>query len=85
MLRCVLDGTARIHCTRSAQAFDVTIEACGKPEGFALALALTRPLGTVVLKTTCSLDGHGGAPKWSAVANDVVVQEKRIVGSRYSP
>lgn len=68
-----------------SQAFDVTVEACGKPEGFTLALALTRPLGTVVLKSTCSLDGHAAAPQWSAAANDVVVQEKRVIGSRCGP
>ena len=60
----------------------MVVEACGAPGGMQLALALTRPLGTVVLKSTCSLEGQSSTPQWSAVANDVVVQEKRVVGSR---
>ena len=63
------------------QAFDVCIEASGVPGGVQLALALTRPMGTVVLKSTCSLiDQH--MPQWSAIANDIVVNEKRLIGSR---
>ena len=63
------------------QVFDVCIEASGSSGGIEVALALTRPLGTVVLKSTCSLnDPH--MPQWSAVANDIVVNEKRLFGSR---
>lgn len=62
------------------------VEACGAPGGMQLALAMTRPMGTVVLKSTCSVAGagHAQAPRWSEIANDVVVQEKTIVGSRYA-
>ena len=76
------------------QAFSVVVEASGSPAGIRLALALCRPLGTVVLKSTCSAleapAGPGGAapssraPCWSEVANDAVVNEKRLVGSRHA-
>jgi hypothetical protein len=50
-----------------------------------LSLALLRPMGTLVLKSTVSLVDKGelvkGVP-WSELANDIVVNEKRIVGSR---
>lgn len=75
------EGTAHSH----AAAFDVCVEACGAPGGMQLALAMTRPMGTVVLKSTCSISGHDRAPQWSEIANDVVVQEKTIVGSRCGP
>ncbi len=45
------------------------------------ALALTKPLGTVLLKSTVSTKDPT-APKWSEIANDVVVNEKRLIGSR---
>lgn len=56
------------------------------------ALALTRPLGTVVLKSTVAAaaaaggpSGDAAAPSWSEIANDLVVQEKRLIGSRCGP
>lgn len=36
------------------QAFDVCIEASGTAAGVLLAVGMTRSMGTVVLKTTCS-------------------------------
>lgn len=66
------------------QAFDVCIEASGSSGGIELALAVTRPMGTVVLKSTCSL-ADTNMPQWSAIANDIVVNEKRLMGSRCDP
>lgn len=76
-------------------AFDVVVEASGSSSGVGLALRLCRPLGTVVLKTTCAPPdiataateaGAEAARKktvyWASVANDAVVNEKRLVGSR---
>ena len=62
-------------------------EATGSGAGVRSALALTRPLGTIVLKSTVSAAGTSGdaAPSWSKIANDLVVQEKRLVGSRCGP
>lgn len=45
------------------------------------ALALTRCMGTLVLKSTVSLNDPS-MPGWSEVANDLVVNEKTLVGSR---
>ena len=67
-----------------AQAFDVCIEASGSSRGIKLALALVRPMGTVVQKSTCSAVGDAQMPAWSDIANDVVVNEKRLVGSRHA-
>ena len=64
------------------QAFDVVIEATGSSQGVLLALAMVRCMGTIVLKSTCSLNDPE-QPQWSAIANDLVVNEKRLVGSRY--
>lgn len=59
------------------------VEASGSPAGIRLALALSRPLGTVVLKSTCAnVAGDPEMPAWSEVGNDAVVNEKRLVGSR---
>ncbi|GAB4815433.1 hypothetical protein N2152v2_002479 [Parachlorella kessleri] len=68
-----------------AEGFDVVVEATGSSQGIRLALAVTRPLGTIVLKSTCSMVGDTQMPPWSEIGNDVVVQEKRIVGSRCGP
>jgi threonine dehydrogenase-like Zn-dependent dehydrogenase len=56
-------------------AFDVAVEASGAASGFALALRLVRPRGTLVLKSTFQ-----GATEIDAAR--VVVQEISVVGSR---
>jgi threonine dehydrogenase-like Zn-dependent dehydrogenase len=58
-----------------ARAFDVTVEASGSPAGFATALGMLRPRGTLVLKSTF----HG---RTELDAAPVVVDEISIVGSR---
>jgi len=67
-----------------AMAFDVCIEASGTAAGVLLAVGMTRSMGTVVLKTTCSTQVDK-KPAWAEVANDIVVQELRLVGSRCGP
>ncbi len=57
------------------QTADVVIEATGRPAGFALALRLVKPTGTIVLKSTF----HG---EWAIESAAVVVPEITIVGSR---
>jgi len=57
---------------------DVVVEATGSPSGFARALELVRPEGTVVLKTTVA---HPTAFDMAPP----VVNEIRIVGSRCGP
>lgn len=58
---------------------DVVVEATGHPAGFAAALDLVRPLGTLVLKSTFAdkLDGFD--------ISRVVVDEITLVGSRCGP
>ena len=63
------------------QQFDVVIDATGSSQGIDLAMALTRCMGTLVLKSTCSLK-DSNQPQWSAIANDIVVNEKKLIGSR---
>jgi threonine dehydrogenase-like Zn-dependent dehydrogenase len=55
--------------------FRVTVEATGRPEGFALALDALRPRGTLVLKST--YEGESALPMAR-----VVVDEIEVIGSR---
>lgn len=66
-----------IETTRDARgrSFDVVVEASGSAGGFAAALALVRPQGTIVLKSTI----HGATP---IDTTRIVVDEITIVGSR---
>jgi threonine dehydrogenase-like Zn-dependent dehydrogenase len=57
------------------QSFDVVIEASGSASGLPMAIALTRPRGTIVMKST-----HHG--QTAADLSQVVVNELRIIGSR---
>jgi len=56
-------------------AFDIVVEASGSESGFASALGLVKPRGTIVLKST-----FHGLPTWEA--SRVVVDEITVVGSR---
>eukprot|EP00878_Enallax_costatus_P024420 GHUV01026058.1.p1 GENE.GHUV01026058.1~~GHUV01026058.1.p1 ORF type:complete len:312 (+),score=51.16 GHUV01026058.1:32-967(+) len=64
--------------------FDMVVEATGSASSIRTALALTKPMGTLVLKTTVSLNDPE-MPGWSELANDIVVNEKVLVGSRCGP
>ena len=57
------------------ERFDFVVDASGAPSGFARALELLRPRGTLVLKSTF----HGATPVDAA---RVVVDEITVVGSR---
>lgn len=58
--------------------YDVVVEATGSPAGLTLATNLCRPMGTVVLKSTCAAcEQFNAAP--------FVIHELRIVGSRCGP
>ena len=59
-------------------AFDVVVDCTGTPEGLPLALRLTRPRGTIVMKTTC-------AGRANADLTPLVVNEVSLVGSRCGP
>ncbi len=63
---------------RPARAFDLVVDVSGRPEGFARSLALVRPRGTIVLKSTF----HGEIPwtPWPAIVDEI-----SLVGSRCGP
>lgn len=69
---------ARLGKDGFGRVFDVVVDCTGSASGFDDALALVKPLGTVVLKTTVA--GRG-----SADLNRVVVDEITVVGSRCGP
>jgi alcohol dehydrogenase len=56
-------------------AYDCVVDATGSPEGLRLAVEMTRPRGTVILKSTV----HGTVPIDAA---PVIVNEITLVGSR---
>ncbi len=58
-----------------ARRFDVVVEASGSPSGLVTALAVVKPRGTIVLKST----HHGSTP---LEMSQVVVNELTVVGSR---
>ena len=58
--------------------FDVVVEATGAADGLARALALVRPRGTVVLKST--VHDPAAMATWP-----IVVDEITIIGSRCGP
>lgn len=70
-----LETASPEQARRRGRVFDVVIEATGGPSGFALALELLRPQGTLVLKSTF----HGETPIDAA---RIVVDEIRVLGSR---
>jgi threonine dehydrogenase-like Zn-dependent dehydrogenase len=71
--------TMAAEAVRVARArFEIVVDASGRPEGLASALALVRPRGTIVLKSTF----HGATP---LATSPVVVDEVTIVGSRCGP
>eukprot|EP00904_Undaria_pinnatifida_P013890 jgi/Undpi1/9631/HiC_scaffold_27.g12087.m1 len=73
-----VDASDKASVASLAGAFDVVVDATGSPLGLASASELCRPLGTVVLKSTCAAGaGFNAAP--------VVINEQRVVGSRCGP
>jgi len=62
----------------SKGSFDIVVDCTGNPEGFTQALALLRPRGTLVLKSTY----HGEA---EVDLSQLVIDEITLVGSRCGP
>lgn len=73
-----LGGAAQTHLAGAklpAMAFDTVIEATGSPDGLRQAVAMTKPRGTLVMKSTVhGLVGIDTAP--------IIVHEITLVGSR---
>ena len=63
---------------RVPERYRMVVEATGSPTGLALAMQMTEPRGTLVLKSTF----HGAAPveTWP-----IVVKEINVIGSRCGP
>jgi len=69
---------ARVMADDEAGGYDVVVDATGRPDGLERVLALVKPRGTVVLKSTCN--GTTSLELWP-----VPVHEICIVGSRCGP
>lgn len=72
-------SSAEVLAELRRQPADVVVEATGSPDGFATALQLVRPLGTLALKST-----FAGRLKDFDVSS-LVVDEVTLVGSRCGP
>lgn len=70
--------TAHVDVPQERGAADIVVEATGAYDGFARALELVRPEGTIVLKTTIA---HPTALDMSLP----VINEVRVIGSRCGP
>ncbi len=64
---------------RHANKYDVFIDVTGNPNGLTLSMSLCRPMGTLVLKSSCAagVAGFHSAP--------IVIDELNVVGSRCGP
>lgn len=71
-------GSRVVAAARGQRRFPFVVDATGSPEGLALAIRMTEPRGTLVLKSTF----HGAArlETWP-----MVVDEQTVVGSRCGP
>jgi threonine dehydrogenase-like Zn-dependent dehydrogenase len=65
--------------TNYANQYDVVIDSTGNPNGLTLAMSLCRPMGRLILKSTCAagVQGFNSAP--------IVIDEIQVVGSRCGP
>jgi alcohol dehydrogenase len=72
-----LDVATPRQCRRHA-SFDVVVDATGRASGLNDALALVRPRGVVVLKST--IHGEAAVALWPAIVHEVT-----LVGSRCGP
>ncbi len=67
--------TQLASATLPTAAYDWVVDATGNPDGLRTAAAMTRPRGTVILKSTI----HGAVPVDTA---PIIVNELTLVGSR---
>lgn len=76
---CYTDESQQTVSPSHMNQYDVVIDATGNPNGLTLAMSLCRPMGTLVLKSTCAsgVAGFHSAP--------IVIDELNVVGSRCGP
>jgi alcohol dehydrogenase len=67
--------TGEVATTLPTSAYDYVVEATGSAEGLRQAIAMTRPRGTVIMKSTV----HGEVTLDAAAA---IVNEITLIGSR---
>lgn len=72
------NGKSEAVRTEYQHQYDVVVDATGSPGGLVMAVRLCRPMGVVVLKSTC-------AARESFFAAPIVIDELKIVGSRCGP
>ncbi|XP_071129686.1 2-deoxy-scyllo-inosamine dehydrogenase-like [Mytilus edulis] len=72
------DGSEEL-INKYRDCFDVVVEVTGNMGGLMLTSEITRPLGTVVLKTTCA----SGGTEFNT--SPFVVKEIKLIGSRCGP
>jgi len=68
------NGVAKEHAAK----YDVVVEATETPAGLTLAAGMCRPMGTLILKTTCA-----AGEKFNAAP--FVIDELSVIGSRCGP
>jgi len=73
------ETTMEVVSPDHANQYDVVIDSTGNPNGLTLAMTLCRPMGRLVLKSTCAagVKGFNSAP--------IVIDELQVVGSRCGP
>lgn len=76
---CYTDESQSTVSPTHMNQYDVVIDATGNPNGLTLSMSLCRPMGTLVLKSTCAsgVAGFHSAP--------IVIDELKVVGSRCGP
>eukprot|EP00522_Entomoneis_paludosa_P001365 CAMPEP_0172474408 /NCGR_PEP_ID=MMETSP1065-20121228/69342_1 /TAXON_ID=265537 /ORGANISM="Amphiprora paludosa, Strain CCMP125" /LENGTH=246 /DNA_ID=CAMNT_0013232589 /DNA_START=73 /DNA_END=816 /DNA_ORIENTATION=- len=72
------DGSLTVVKPEYQHGFDVVVDATGSPAGLAMATSLTRPMGKLILKSTCAANAN-------FFAAPIVIDEIQIVGSRCGP
>jgi threonine dehydrogenase-like Zn-dependent dehydrogenase len=65
-----VNGVAKAHVSQ----YDVVVDATGSPAGLSLAARLCRPMGTLVLKSTCA------SGEIFQAAPFVIIDELKVVG-----
>jgi len=75
---CIDDSSSNGVAAAHAGKYDVVVDATGSPAGLTLAAGLCRPMGTLVLKSTCA-----AGEKFNAAP--FVIDEINVVGSRCGP
>jgi len=76
---CYCDEKQEQISPKHMNQYDVVIDATGNPNGLSLSMSLCRPMGKLILKSTCAagVKGFHSAP--------IVIDELTVVGSRCGP